>query len=190
MLTDAHGCPFTHRLRTGNSPRSGEGDAHKQGEQTSADATGDQPARLQTRDGSEVFALVHEHDREQDQHIDGAHVHEHLGSGNEAGVQQQIQPCHRHENATEKEGGINDVAQQHNTQSTDRDNGGENEETDQLGRRSNGHPAFSSLVGADEEDSPSSAVGLGMAANTCSGNWPARGRSVATPWGSISPAGR
>ena len=80
------------------------------------DAGGHHTARGEVGDGLEVFPLVHEHDREQDQHIDRAHVYQDLGHRHETGVQQQVEPCNGHEHPAQQEGGIDDVAEQNHTQ--------------------------------------------------------------------------
>ena len=152
VFTNAGRGFLTHGGRTGQRPGGGDHNTNQQRQQTGADAGGHQTSRGEIGDGLQVFPLVDEHDREQDQHVDRAHVHQDLGHGHETGVQQQVEPCNGGEHPAQQEGGINDVAEQHHTQGADHHNGGQHQKTDQLGGCRDGHasPSLASL-----EDCPS-----------------------------------
>ncbi len=103
MFADACGRFLTDRRRAGQRPWSGDHNSNQQSQESRADTAGDKATEIQSIDRLEILALVDEHDREQDQHIDRTDVDQHLSGGHEAGIEQQIQACHRHEHAPQQE---------------------------------------------------------------------------------------
>ena len=199
MFADADRGLFTHRQRPRQGPVGGERHPQQQHEQPRAHPTGEQTAQQQPRDGRQIFLLVHEHDREQDQHVHRAHVNQNLGRCHKAGIEQQVQARHPQKHAAQQEGGINNVGEQHHPQGSHHHDGGQNQEAELLNGGSERHQdwaPWSAAVGL-------AAVGLlavcsvvvaaggwARVASTCSGKRPARGALAGTPWGSITPLGR
>ena len=186
MFANANRGIFANGFGSRQGPRRDEGHPNQQGEQARTHRTREHPAQGQTGDGLKVFLFVHEHDREQNQHIHRSHVDQHLGRRHKAGVEHQVEARNREEHTPKQERGIHDVGQEHHTQGTQHQGGRKDHKTNQLGGGGNGHEGVSSVVGV------AGVVGVtwGKVASTSSGSLPARGALGSTPWGSMTPLGR
>ena len=71
MFTNAGRCFFTHRGWARQGPWCRHHNAHQQSEETEANTPRHNPTGGEVGNGFEIFPLVHEHDREQDQNVDG-----------------------------------------------------------------------------------------------------------------------
>ena len=117
MLTDPDRGIFSDRLWS-FSPRGCQNHPGQKGKETGTDPTGEQTTQGQSWNRCQIFFFVDEHDREQDQHVHGTHINQNLGCCHEAGIEQEIKTCYRQEDAPKQKSGINDVAEQNNTESS------------------------------------------------------------------------